>query len=154
MSDHELGRLDIHQILSCLPQRYPFLMIDRIINIDGVQSATGLKNITFNEPMFTGHFPSVPIFPGVLIIEGMAQTAGAIVISANQQDGQDHLVYLVTVENAKFRKPAYPGDQIEYHIELAQLRRNVGKYNAKAIVDGKVIAEAKIGAMILPEETK
>ncbi|NOZ32922.1 MAG: 3-hydroxyacyl-ACP dehydratase FabZ [Alphaproteobacteria bacterium] len=154
MSGDELGRLDIEQILACLPQRYPFLMIDRIVDIDGVQSATGLKNITYNEPIFTGHFPSVPIFPGVLIIEGMAQTAGAIVIAANRQDGQNHLVYLVTVENAKFRKPAYPGDQIEYHIELAHLRRNIGKYNARAIVDGRVIAEAKIGAMILPEGTQ
>lgn len=145
----QLVSLDIAGILQCLPHRYPFLMIDRIINIDRDESAIGIKNITINEPMFQGHFPGKPIFPGVLIIEGMAQTAGAIVVAHDATSGVKNLVLMLTIDKAKFRKPAEPGDQLEYHIRKIQRRRTVGRYEGKAIVNGVVIAEAEIGAMII-----
>jgi 3-hydroxyacyl-[acyl-carrier-protein] dehydratase len=150
-ADHgrQLSRLDISDILRCLPHRYPFLMIDRIIDIDGDESAVGIKNITFNEPIFQGHFPDKPVFPGVLIIEGMAQTAGAIVVAHDSGTGERNIVLMLTIDKAKFRKPAGPGDQLEYHIRKIQRRRTVGRYQATAIVGGTVIAEAEIGAMIV-----
>jgi 3-hydroxyacyl-[acyl-carrier-protein] dehydratase len=127
-------------------------MIDRIINMNGDDSAVGVKNVTFNEPIFQGHFPGKPIFPGVLIIEGMAQTAGATVIAHDAKTGGGKsIVLLLTIDKAKFRKPAEPGDRIEYHIRKIQRRRSVGRYEAKAMVDGTVIAEAEIGAMIVGE---
>jgi 3-hydroxyacyl-[acyl-carrier-protein] dehydratase len=145
----ELGRLDIGDILAALPHRYPFLMIDRIIDIDGDDSAVGIKNVTFNEPIFQGHFPGSPVFPGVLIIEGMAQTAGAIVIAHDKQSGGDKIVLMLTIDKAKFRRPAHPGDRLEYHIRKIHRRRTVGRYEARAMVDGNLIAEAEIGAMIV-----
>lgn len=147
----ELTRLDIVDLMACLPHRYPFLMIDRIIDIDGEESATGIKNISYNEPIFQGHFPGKPIFPGVLILEGMAQTAGAIVIANRQGAGANNIVYLLTIDKAKFRKPSVPGDQLRYHIQKLQLRRNMGRYLARAMVGDDLIAEAEIGAMIAPE---
>lgn len=144
-----LGTLEIGAILEALPHRYPFLMIDRIIDIDGDDSAVGIKNVTFNEPIFQGHFPGNPVFPGVLIIEGMAQTAGAIVIAHDHGGGGKKLVLMLTIDKAKFRKPAHPGDRLEYHIRKIQRRRTVGRYEAKAMVDGQLIAEAEIGAMIV-----
>ena len=149
----ELDAMSIAQILEALPHRYPFLMIDRIIDIDGDESATGIKNVTYNEPIFTGHFPGNPIFPGVLIIEGMAQTAGAIVIKHDSAGGGKNIVLMLGVDKAKFRKPAGPGDTIEFHIAKIQRRRNVGRYAAKAVVNGTVIAEAEITAMIVPAES-
>jgi 3-hydroxyacyl-[acyl-carrier-protein] dehydratase len=148
----ELSSMEIDAILKALPHRYPFLMIDRIINIDGDDSAVGIKNVTYNEPQFLGHFPGEPIFPGVLIIEGMAQTAGAIVINLENQSGGRHIVYLLTIDAVKFRKPAKPGDRLEYHIKKIHRRKTVGRYEAKAIVDGTVVAEAEIGAMIVREQ--
>ena len=124
-------------------------MIDKIIQINGDESAVGVKNVTFNEPIFQGHFPGNPIFPGVLIIEGMAQTAGAIVIKHDAGGGKKNIVLMLGVDKAKFRKPAGPGDVIEFHIAKIQRRRNVGRYKAEAIVDGAVIAEAEITAMIV-----
>ena len=148
----QLGKLDIDAILKCLPHRYPFLMIDKIIDIDGDESAVGIKNITFNEPMFQGHFPENPVFPGVLIIEGMAQTAGATVIAHDAMNDGKKIVLLITIDKAKFRKPARPGDRLEYHIRKIHRRRTVGRYEARAIVDGVVVAEAEVGAMIVGAE--
>lgn len=145
----KLAAMDIAEILRSLPHRYPFLMIDKIIKIDGDETAVGIKNVTFNEPIFQGHFPENPIFPGVLIIEGMAQTAGAIVIKHDAGGGKKNIVLMLGVDKAKFRKPAGPGDVIEFHIAKIQRRRNVGRYEAKAIVEGTVIAEAEITAMII-----
>ncbi|MGV8854853.1 MAG: 3-hydroxyacyl-ACP dehydratase FabZ [Devosia sp.] len=145
----ELTAMSIAEILTSLPHRYPFLMIDKIISINGDESAVGVKNVTFNEPIFQGHFPGNPIFPGVLIIEGMAQTAGAIVIKHDSNGGKKNIVLMLGVDKAKFRKPAGPGDVIEFHIAKIQRRRNVGRYKAQAIVDGTVIAEAEITAMIV-----
>lgn len=147
-----LTSLDIGDILRHLPHRYPFLLIDRIIEVDGDNSGIGIKNVTFNEPIFQGHFPGEPVFPGVLIIEGMAQTAGAMAIAAGAADGQEHIVYLLTVDKCKFRKPARPGDRIEYHIRKLRRRMTMGWFEAKAIVDGVVIAEAEVGAMVSPSE--
>jgi 3-hydroxyacyl-[acyl-carrier-protein] dehydratase len=144
-----LTAMSIAEILKSLPHRYPFLMIDRIIEIDGDNTAIGIKNVTFNEPIFQGHFPENPIFPGVLIIEGMAQTAGAIVIKHDSTSGRKNIVLMLGVDKAKFRKPSGPGDTIEFHIAKIQRRRNVGRYKAEAIVNGVVIAEAEITAMIV-----
>ena len=145
----ELSAMSLADILKSLPHRYPFLMIDKIVKINGDESAVGIKNVTFNEPMFQGHFPENPIFPGVLIIEGMAQTAGAIVIKHDSGVGKKNVVLMLGVDKAKFRKPAGPGDVIEFHIAKIQRRRNVGRYKAEAIVDGNVIAEAEITAMLI-----
>ncbi|UYO00331.1 MAG: 3-hydroxyacyl-ACP dehydratase FabZ [Devosia sp.] len=145
----ELSAMSIAEILEALPHRYPFLMIDRIVEINGDESAIGVKNVTYNEPIFLGHFPGNPIFPGVLIIEGMAQTAGAIVIKHDSTGGRKNIVLMLGVDNARFRKPAGPGDTIEFHIQKMHRRRNVGRYEAKAKVNGTVIAEAEITAMIV-----
>lgn len=151
--DRQLSALDIDEILKCLPHRYPFLMIDRIIDIDGDESAIGIKNISYNEPIFQGHFPGKPVFPGVLIIEAMAQTAGAIVIAHDKAAGVGKsIVLMLTIDKAKFRKPAGPGDTIQFHIRKIHRRRTVGRYEARAMVDGVLIAEAEVGAMIVPGE--
>ena len=146
----ELTSIDIDRILQLLPHRYPFLMIDRIIEVDSDNSAVGIKNISVNEPIFQGHFPGNPVFPGVLIIEGMAQTAGAIAIAADQTAGR-HIVYMVTVDKCKFRKPARPGDVIEYHIRKIRRRSAMGWYEARAMVGTTLIAEAEVGAMVMVE---
>lgn len=146
----ELTSIDIDRILTLLPHRYPFLMIDKIINVDSDDAAVGIKNVSFNEPIFQGHFPGNPVFPGVLIIEGMAQTAGAIAIAADQTSGR-HVVYMVTVDKCKFRKPARPGDVIEYHIRKIRRRSAMGWYEARAMVGTTLIAEAEVGAMVMVE---
>lgn len=151
--NRELDSYDIDRILKLLPHRYPFLMIDRIIEVDGDESAIGIKNVSFNEPMFQGHFPDNPIFPGVLIIEGMAQTAGAIAIAADQTTGR-HAVYMVTIDNCKFRKPARPGDVVEYHIKKIRRRSAMGWYEARAMVGSTLIAQAEVGAMVMVEGEK
>lgn len=148
-TETELSAMSLAEILKALPHRYPFLMIDKIIRIDRDETAVGIKNVTFNEPIFQGHFPDNPIFPGVLIIEGMAQTAGAIVIKHDSGGGKKNIVLMLGVDKAKFRKPAGPGDVVEFHIAKIQRRRNVGRYEARAIVDGTIIAEAEITAMIV-----
>jgi 3-hydroxyacyl-[acyl-carrier-protein] dehydratase len=146
----ELTSIDIDRILQLLPHRYPFLMIDKIIEVDSDDSAIGIKNVSVNEPIFQGHFPGNPVFPGVLIIEGMAQTAGAIAIAADQTKGR-HIVYMVTVDKCKFRKPARPGDVIEYHIRKIRRRSAMGWYEARAMVGTTLIAEAEVGAMVMVE---
>ncbi len=146
----DLTSIDIDRILQLLPHRYPFLMIDRILDVDGDESAVGIKNVSVNEPIFQGHFPGNPVFPGVLIIEGMAQTAGAIAIAADQTKGR-HVVYMVTVDKCKFRKPARPGDVIEYHIKKIRRRSAMGWYEARAMVGSTLIAEAEVGAMVMVE---
>ncbi|CAN7276947.1 MULTISPECIES: 3-hydroxyacyl-ACP dehydratase FabZ [unclassified Devosia] len=145
----ELDAMSIQDILLALPHRYPMLMIDRIVDINGDESAVGIKNVTFNEPIFQGHFPNNPIFPGVLILEGMAQTAGAIVIKYDATADSKSIVMLLGIDSARFRKPAGPGDTIEYHISKLHRRRTVGRYKAEAKVNGAVIAEAELTAMIV-----
>jgi 3-hydroxyacyl-[acyl-carrier-protein] dehydratase len=145
-----LQSADIQKLLAILPHRYPFLLIDKVIDIDGDNSATGIKNVTFNEPHFQGHFPGQPIMPGVLIIEAMAQTAGAISIMSNGFDTPS-IVYFMTIDNAKFRKPVVPGDVLHIHVTKIKRRGNLSKYGCVAMVDGSKVAEAEVTAMIINE---
>ncbi len=145
-----LGSADIGAILDALPHRYPFLMIDRIINIHADESAVGIKNVTFNEPQFVGHFPGNPVYPGVLLIEGMAQTAGAICVMSQMGGGRDRpkQVYFLTIDKAKFRKPVAPGDTVEYHVQRLARKRNMWWFRGEAKVAGALVAEAEVGAML------
>jgi 3-hydroxyacyl-[acyl-carrier-protein] dehydratase len=145
-----LETVDIQQLLELLPHRYPFLMVDRIVDIDGANSCVGIKNVTFNEPHFSGHFPGRPVMPGVLLVEGMAQTAGALSIRSFNMENPP-IVYLLSVDEAKFRKPVVPGDVVEYHIHKLRSRGNVWKFACEAKVGGVKAAEAIITAMIAPE---
>lgn len=146
----QLGSADILELMKLLPHRYPFLLVDRIIEIDADNSAIGIKNVTANEPHFMGHFPGQPIMPGVLLIEGMAQTAGAI--CARTQAAGAKLVYFMTIDNARFRKPVTPGDRVEYHVTKLKQRGNIWKFHCDAKVDGQLVAEADIGAMLHSKE--
>ena len=151
--DDTLGTADLDDILKALPHRYPMLLVDRIINIDGLQSAVGIKNVTFNEPHFAGHFPDNPIMPGVLIIEGLAQTAGAIGVRSLAMD-RPALVYFMSIDKAKFRKPVVPGDVLEYHVSLIKRRGSICKYECTAKVAGETVAEAELTAMLSPDDVK
>jgi 3-hydroxyacyl-[acyl-carrier-protein] dehydratase len=143
-----LEAVDIGTILKSLPHRYPFLMVDRIINIRGDQSGVGIKNVTANEPQFMGHFPGNPVFPGVLMIEGMAQTAG-VICSLAEGMGEKKSVFFLTIDKAKFRKPVTPGDTIEYHMTKMAKKKNMWWYRGEAKVAGQVVAEAEVGAMVI-----
>jgi len=147
-----LGTADIMEIMKLLPHRYPFLLVDKIIEIDGDDSAIGIKNVTANEPQFMGHFPGNPIMPGVLLIEAMAQTAGAI--CARKVVGETSLVYFMTIDNARFRKPVVPGDRVEFHVVKQKQRGNIWKFHCDAMVDGQKVAEADVGAMMVPQGPK
>ncbi len=138
--------------MELLPHRYPFLLIDKVVDIDGEQSATGIKNVTINEPFFVGHFPQNPVMPGVLILEAMAQTAGAIVLHNQGETAAGGLVYFMSIDRAKFRKPVGPGDVLHIKVEQLNKRRNVCKYEAKAFVDGRLHAEAEVTAMLAPPQ--
>lgn len=144
-----LDAADIHQVMKALPHRYPFLMIDRLRNIEGDDFGIGIKNVTINEPHFMGHFPQTPIMPGVLLIEGMAQTAGALCVLAQKSAGATKLVYFMTIDKAKFRKPVVPGDTVEYHVRKIRRRGNIWRYAAEARVEGAKVAEAEVSAMLV-----
>jgi 3-hydroxyacyl-[acyl-carrier-protein] dehydratase len=143
--------LDIARIMKLLPHRYPFLLIDRLIHVKGENSGTAIKNVTINEPFFQGHFPGKPVFPGVLLVEAMAQTAGAIVLENLGDADAGKLVFFMSIDKCRFRKPVGPGDQVHFHVKLMQKRAPVWKYSAEAHVDGKKVAEAEIGAMLIDE---
>jgi 3-hydroxyacyl-[acyl-carrier-protein] dehydratase len=142
---------DIMDIMKLLPHRYPFLLIDKLIDLNGEESGTAIKNVTMNEPFFQGHFPGRPVMPGVLIVEAMAQAAGAIVLSSAGEEHAGKLVFFMSIDKARFRKPVVPGDQIHFHCKLLQRRPPVWKYWVEAHVDGKKVAEAEIGAMLMNE---
>ena len=146
----QLSSAEILEIMELLPHRYPFLLVDKIVEIDGDDSAIGIKNVTANEPQFMGHFPGQPIMPGVLLVEGMAQTAGAI--CARKAGTGSDLVYFMTIDNARFRKPVVPGDRVEFHVTKHKQRGNIWKFHCDAKVDGQLAAEADIGAMIVKKE--
>lgn len=152
MSDvprRELGSADISRILELLPHRYPFLLIDKIIEMDGDESCIGIKNVTFNEPQFNGHFPGQPVMPGVMLIEGMAQTAGALCVASKAGQSAPRIVYFMTIDNAKFRKPVVPGDQVEYHLKKLKHRANMWWFKGEAKVRGKLVCEAELSAMLV-----
>jgi 3-hydroxyacyl-[acyl-carrier-protein] dehydratase len=142
-----LEAADIATVMQMLPHRYPFLLVDRVVDIRGDEYGCGIKNVTINEPQFQGHFPGNPIFPGVLMIEGMAQTAGVLCIAATSSR-QPKSVYFLTIDKAKFRKPVRPGDTLEYHMTRTARRKDMWWYHGVAKVGGVVVAEADLGAMI------
>jgi 3-hydroxyacyl-[acyl-carrier-protein] dehydratase len=149
MTEATLGTADIARVLKLLPHRYPFLMIDRIIDIDSDNSATGIKAVTINEPFFQGHFPNFPIMPGVLLIEGMAQTAGAICVAALGETYEPRVVYFMSIDRAKFRRPVVPGDTVHYHVRKIRNRGPVWRFRCEAKVSGTTVAEGEISAMII-----
>jgi len=135
--------MDIQQIMGFLPHRYPFLLVDRVLEITDGERITALKNVTFNEPFFTGHFPGVPVMPGVLMVEAMAQ-AGGILMFNSLEDKESKIAMLMGVDKCRFRKPVRPGDQMIIEVSVLRFRSRVGKMLGKTIVDGKVAAEAEI----------
>jgi 3-hydroxyacyl-[acyl-carrier-protein] dehydratase len=145
-----LEAVGIVEILKLLPHRYPFLLIDRITNIRGDEFAIGVKNVTFNEPQFQGHFPGQPVFPGVMLIEAMAQTAGAICV-LSMGAATTKSVYFLTIDKAKFRRPVVPGDVVEFHMTKKTKRKTMWWYRGEAKVAGELVAEAEVGAMLVQE---
>ena len=144
----ETSIIEVDEIMQMIPHRYPFLLIDRVKEIIPDLSAVGIKNVTINEPFFQGHFPDHPIMPGVLLIEAMAQTSAVLVIKTTG-NVSGKVVYFMTVDNARFRKPVRPGDQVELHVEKIRNRGNVWKFKGKAKVDGQLMSEATYSAMIV-----
>ena len=143
-----LATADIARVMKLLPHRYPFLLVDRMYDMNGDESCVGVKNVTVNEPFFPGHFPQYPVMPGVLIIEGLAQTAGALCVHSLGEDYRADLVYFMGIDRAKFRKPVVPGDQLHYHVRKIRNRGRVWRFYGEAKVDGQVVAEAEISAML------
>jgi len=139
---------DIKQIMRAIPHRYPFLLIDRLVDVVLGESAVGVKNVTINESFFQGHFPSEPVMPGVLLIESMAQTAAVLVVKTLGPEAEGKLVYFMSIEGAKFRRPVVPGDQVRVHVAKVQRRMSVWKFSGLAKVDGQIVAEATFAAMI------
>ena len=145
--------IDIARIMQAIPHRYPFLMIDRVVDLVPNASAIGIKNVSVNESFFAGHFPNHPVMPGVLIIEAMAQTAAILVVETLGPDAAGRVVYFMSVEGAKFRRPVVPGDQLRIHCTKLRNRGNVWKFAAVARVDGTSVAEATYAAMIMDRAT-
>ncbi|GAB4231039.1 MAG: 3-hydroxyacyl-ACP dehydratase FabZ [Methyloligellaceae bacterium] len=144
-----LEAIDIVRILQLLPHRYPFLLVDRITNIDGDRFGIGIKNVTINEPFFQGHFPQHPIMPGVLLIEGMAQTAGALCINAIEEETAPPLVYFMAIDRARFRRPVVPGDTVQYHMTNIRNRGKVWRFRGEARVGDTMVTEAELSATIV-----
>ena len=143
--------IDIGRVMQLIPHRYPFLMVDRVIDVVPDLSAIGVKNVTINEPFFQGHFPKKPIMPGVLIIEAMAQTSAVLVVETLGANAEGKLVYFMTIESARFRRPVGPGDRLYIHVSKERRRANVWKFRGEAKVDGVLVAEAVYAAMIMDE---
>ena len=142
-----MSTIDIQGILALLPHRYPFLLVDRILEIEGTTRIVGLKNVTINEPFFQGHFPGHPIMPGVLIIESMAQVGGMLLMRTIE-DPSKKVVYFMSLDNVKWRRPVKPGDQLRFELEVVQIRGRICRMNGVAKVDGEVVAEAEMAAMV------
>ena len=140
---------DIKRLLLLLPHRYPLMLVDRIIEANGDESCIGIKNVTFNEPQFQGHFPENPVMPGVLMLEAMAQTAGALCVASQMGSAKPAVVYLMTIDKAKFRKPVIPGDQVRFHMNRIAKKRNMWWFKGEAKVDGQLVCEAEISAMLV-----
>ena len=144
--------IDVEKIVKMIPHRYPMLLIDKVIDIIIDQSAVGVKNVTANENFFTGHFPSKMVMPGVLMIESMAQTCAVLVIETLGKEAQGSLVYFMSVDGGKFRKPVVPGDQLKFHVNKIRNRSNVWKFKCKGYVEEELVAEATISAMIMADK--
>lgn len=143
--------IEIERIMEMIPHRYPFLMVDRVVDLVVGESATGVKNVSINEPFFQGHFPSHPVMPGVLIVEAMAQTAGLVVVNSLGPEAEGKVVYFMSIDSARFRKPVTPGDTMHVHVAKRTSRGNVWKFTGQAKVDGTVVADAVYSAMILDQ---
>ena len=148
--DDMAGPVDINRIMQMIPHRYPMLMVDRVVDIQPNHSAVGIKNVTINEPHFVGHFPVKPVMPGVLIIECMAQTSAVLFARTLGKGMEGKVVYFMTIDDAKFRKPVVPGDRVEYHVTQSKKRGNIWKFDCVAQVDGVKVAEAVVSAMLSP----
>ncbi len=144
--------IEIHEIMKILPHAYPFLLVDRIVEIEPEKRIVGIKNVTYNEPFFPGHFPGRPIMPGVLIVEAMAQAAGILVFKSLPEEKFREAVYFLGIDNVRFRKPVTPGDQLRLEVEITKHRQAIWGFKGKALVDGKVAAEAELLAMMGEEK--
>ena len=144
--------IEIKEIMNILPHAYPFLLVDRIIEVEAGKRIVGIKNVTYNEPFFPGHFPGRPIMPGVLIVEAMAQTAGILVFNSLPQEQLKTPVYFLGIDNVRFRKPVIPGDQLRLELEITKHRQSVWGFKGKALVDGNLVAEAELLAMLGDEK--
>lgn len=140
--------IEIKEIMKILPHSYPFLLVDRIIEVEPEKRIVGIKNVTYNEPFFPGHFPDRPIMPGVLIVEAMAQTAGVLVFQSMPEEERVKSVYFLGIDHARFRKPVTPGDQLRLELEITRHRQSIWGFKGKALVDGKLVAEAELLAML------
>lgn len=141
--DEPIGVLDIRAILGILPHRYPFLLVDRIVSVEPGKRIVGIKNVTFNEPYFQGHFPGNPVMPGVLIVEAMAQV-GAVLLLRGVPDREHKLVYFAGIDGARFRRPVTPGDQVRFEVEVLKVRSRSARLRGEAFVDGTLVAEAEL----------
>jgi len=150
-SDEQSIAIDIQRIMEMIPHRHPFLMIDKVIDAVANVRATGIKNVSINEHFFQGHFPSRPVMPGVLIIEAMAQTAAVLVVHTLGRKSEGKLVYFMSVDNARFRRPVFPGDCLHVRVAKQRHRGNVWKFEARAEVGGQLMAEAVFAAMIMDD---
>ena len=144
--------MEIKEIMSLLPHAYPFLLVDRIVEVEPGKRIVGIKNVTYNEPFFPGHFPGRPIMPGVLIVEAMAQTAGLLVFHSLPEEDRKKTVFFLGMDNVRFRKPVIPGDQLRLELEITKHRQSIWRFKGKALVEGKVVAEGDILAMVGDEK--
>lgn len=150
----EKQTIDIAGIMDLLPHRYPLLLLDRVLEYVPGESAVGLKNVSMNEPHFQGHFPDFPVMPGVLIVEAMAQTAACLVMKTLGEESHGNIVYFMSIDNARFRKPVVPGDSMHIHVTKIQNRKNVWKFKGEAKINGKIHAEAVLTAMITEKNSE
>jgi 3-hydroxyacyl-[acyl-carrier-protein] dehydratase len=150
-AEEQMTQVDVQRIMEMIPHRHPFLMIDKVVDMVANERATGIKNLSINESFFQGHFPARPVMPGVLIIEAMAQTAAVLVVHTLGPASEGKLVYFMSVDNARFRRPVFPGDRLDVHVTKQRHRGNVWKFEGRAKVGDNLMAEAVFAAMILNE---
>jgi 3-hydroxyacyl-[acyl-carrier-protein] dehydratase len=150
-AEEQVTQVDVQRIMEMIPHRHPFLMIDKVVDMVANARATGIKNVSINENYFQGHFPARPVMPGVLIIEAMAQTAAVLVVHTLGAESEGKLVYFMSVDNARFRRPVFPGDRLDVHVTKQRHRGNVWKFEGRAKVGDNLMAEAVFAAMILNE---
>jgi beta-hydroxyacyl-ACP dehydratase FabZ len=152
-SEEQLNSIDIHGILHLMPHRYPLLLVDRILDYKRTEYIVGLKNVTINENFFLGHFPDRPVMPGVLIIEALAQTGGVLIMQ-EFENIHEYVIFFMTIDKVKFRRPVIPGDQVRMEVEVLFFRRNTCKLKGKALVDGKVVASCEFSSMLVKKDDK